>query len=39
VPQKSLKEFSAINKYGFVNLPDEKFRVEKEEFLGTKENS
>ena len=36
VPIKSLKEFSHDNKkYGFINLPDEKYRLRDEEQAGS----
>ena len=35
VPEESLKEYSQDNsKYGFINLPDEKFRDRANEFVG-----
>ena len=37
VPQKSLKDFAQVNKYGFSNLPHEACRLLKEEFQGTKD--
>lgn len=37
VPQKSLKDFAQVNKYGFTNLPHESCRLSKEEFPGTKD--
>ena len=36
VPQNNLKEFSQDNKkYGFVNLPEDKYRLRDQEFAGT----
>ena len=35
VPQKSLKEYSHDNKkYGFINLPDDKYRMREQEQAG-----
>ena len=40
VPQKSLREFSQDNRsYGFMNLPDEKYRLKDEEISGTEDTS
>ena len=39
VPQNNLKEFSQDNKkYGFVNLPEDKYRLRDQEFAGTQES-